>query len=189
MAIIVSILITGCRKHEKDVEALSREAVEDEVTAVLDSLEQASQMGSRDTMPVTQITPPAANPPVIETAAPSASEPAGGSETLTISPIPPVETPVPSFETPMAETPEAPHQGKAGWVVQIGTFGDYMAAVEMADKYKQLTFPAFVRRVDKDGQTFYRLRVGVYDTYEQAKAVEEQLRSRYSLDTWIARNQ
>ena len=44
MAILISILITGCRKHEKDVEALSREAVEDEVTAVLDSLEQASNV-------------------------------------------------------------------------------------------------------------------------------------------------
>ncbi len=188
IAILVSILITGCRKQEKDVEALGREAVEDEVTAVLDSLEQASQKGPRDTVQIARVTPPVVQVPVIDSAALNASQPARGTETLASAPIPPVDTSLPSVGTPGVETAEVPQQGKDGWVVQIGTFDDYMAALASADKYKQLMFPAFVRRVDKDGQTFYRLRVGVYATYEQAKAAEDQLRSKYSLDTWIARN-
>ena len=188
IAIIVSILITGCRKQEKDVEALGREAVEDEVTAVLDSLERASKAGPHDTAPVEHATRPVVKTPLIDSAALNASEPGGGTETLATSPIPPVEIPVPSAETFAAESVGVPQQGKEGWVIQIGTFSDYTAALAMADKYKQLMFPAFVRRVDRDDQTFYRLRIGVYDTYEQAKTVEEQLRSQYSLDTWIARN-
>ncbi len=186
MAIMAVVLITGCRKQEKDVEALSREAVEDEVTAVLDSLERVSAASRQDTAPIVQVPPPAVQMPAPDTTALSVVEPAGKvSDTALLagqSDILPVGTPV-------VETTESPQQGKAGWVVQIGIFSEYTAALEMADKYKQQSFPAFVRRVDRDGQTFYRLRVGVYDTYEQAQAAGKQLKDQYSLDYWIARNQ
>jgi cell division septation protein DedD len=179
MAIMAVILITGCRKQEKDVEALSREAVEDEVTAVLDSLERASVTLHRDTTPITQA-------PGFDTAAPSAVESAGGESAST--PMPFQAEPV-AVDTPGFESAEAPGQGKVGWVIQIGTYGEYTTALEMADKYKRLDLPAFVRRVDKDGRTFYRLRLGVYDSYQQAYDVGKQLKNRYSLNYWIARNQ
>lgn len=186
MAIMAVVLITGCRKQEKDVEALSREAVEDEVTAVLDSLERVSAASRQDTAPIVQVPPPAVHMPAPDTTALSVVEPAGKvSDTA----LPAGQSDILPVGTPVVETTESPQQGKAGWVVQIGIFSEYTAALEMADKYKQQSFPAFVRRVDRDGQTFYRLRVGVYDTYEQAQAAGKQLKDQYSLDYWIARNQ
>jgi cell division septation protein DedD len=190
MAVLLSIVLTGCRKQEKDIEALSREAVEDEVSAVLDSLERASK-SRRDTLPLAAISPRDVHRPVGDTAPVTVvePEPAVESNTPPTASVPTDESTSVSADTAVAGTAETPQQGKPGWVIQIGTFNDYVAALAEADKYKQLTYPAFVRRVNKAGKTFYRLRIGVYDTYEQAKAVEEELRSRYSLETWIARNQ
>ena len=181
--VLAVVLVTGCRKQEEDIEALSREAVEDEVTAVLDSLEQAAATGRSDMAPVSAEVQPAVHRPPLDPAAVVTSEPAAGdSEPAPISDseiIAPIEAP----EADLVE------QGQAGWVIQIGTFTEYTAAVQAADTYKLANLPAFVRRVDKDGKTFYRLRIGAYDTREEARTVGEELKVRYGLEYWIAPSQ
>lgn len=180
--VLAAILATGCRKQEKDIEALSREAVEDEVTAVLDSLERETAARRTDTVAATATPPPAVGQAPIDIVVPAASEPIADTAATVPLAATPETTPAPAPETEPAE------QGKTGWVVQVGIYAEYAAADRAAEAFKRDGLPAFVRRVDKDGKTFYRLRIGVYDSQEEAKGVGETLKARHGLDYWIASN-
>ncbi len=72
-----------------------------------------------------------------------------------------------------------------GYVVQIGSYSSYDFAQMMAEKYQQRDFPAFVQAAELDGQTYYRLRIGVYETVQDAKVIGDILNDRYSADYWI----
>jgi len=96
---------------------------------------------------------------------------------------PPVAASAESLKTAAVEP------ARTGWAIQIGTFAEFAAAEAAAETYRQADFPTFVRRAEKDGKTFYRLRVGVYESREEAQRVGEELRSRFGLDYWIAFSQ
>jgi cell division septation protein DedD len=182
MVVLAVVLVTGCRKQEKDIEALSREAVEDEVTAVLDSLERAAASGKPDTVPVTAITQPVVHRPAPDTPVPTESKP--------IAEVPDsMRMSVPEEAPPVGAPKAGPTEPAIGvWVIQIGTFTDSLAAVQAADRYRQAELPAFVRRANQEGKTFFRLRIGGYDTREEARSVGEELKARYGLEYWIAPN-
>ena len=75
-----------------------------------------------------------------------------------------------------------------GYVVQIGSYSTYDFAQMMAEKYQGRDYPAFVQATDIEGQTYYRLRVGVYETLNDAKQIAELLGDRYSAEYWIDYN-
>ena len=56
------------------------------------------------------------------------------------------------------------------------------------EQYQNRDYPAFLRQTEIDGEVYYRLRVGVYETYEEAKEVGELLVDRYSATYWIDSN-
>lgn len=84
--------------------------------------------------------------------------------------------------------PEPEYPEVEGFVVQLGSYKDYQLAEYMAGKYQGRDYPAFVRQIDIGGETYYRLRVGVYGTYEEARQVGELLADRYSATYWIDNN-
>jgi len=84
--------------------------------------------------------------------------------------------------------PEPDYGSQPGFVVQLGSYNNYELASYWAEKYQNRDYPAFLREVDLNGQTYYRLRIGVYDTYQEAKQVGELLADRYSADFWIDNN-
>lgn len=184
IVILTAVLLSGCRRQEEDIEALSREAVEDEVTAVLDSLERAAAAPRTDTIPVVTAAPPTDNQPPVEASSISSSAPTAGGEPEAV----PMSTP-PIAASAESLKPAAVEPAKTGWAIQIGTFAEYAAAEAAAETYRQADFPAFVRRTEKDGKTFYRLRIGVYESREDAQRVGMELKSRYGLDYWIAFSQ
>lgn len=75
-----------------------------------------------------------------------------------------------------------------GYVIQIGSYSTYDFAQMMADKYQQRDYPVFVQEMQIEGQIYYRLRVGVYETLEDAKTIGELLADRYSAEYWIDYN-
>ena len=77
------------------------------------------------------------------------------------------------------------YSGLDGYVVQIGSYAHYDFAEMMAEKYRNREFPAFVVSADIGGETFYRLRIGVYETKEEAEQVGEMLKDRYSAEYWV----
>lgn len=96
-----------------------------------------------------------------------------------------VETqPVEPEVTPASED----YSGLEGFVVQIGSYAGYEFAEMMAEKYRKRDYPAFVVTADIDGKTFYRLRVGVYETLEEAKQIGELLKDRYTAEYWVDSN-
>lgn len=100
-------------------------------------------------------------------------------------------TPKPAVQPKPAETkpvePEPPQE--AGFVVQVGSYLDHNLAMHMADRYKDRGYDAFLVPAEVDGKDFYRLRIGVFDSYAKAKQVGEQLTDRYSAVYWIDNNQ
>ncbi len=100
--------------------------------------------------------------------------------------------------TPKPVTPQEPVETKPvesgypqeeGFVVQVGSYLNHDLATSMVGKYKNRGYDAFLVPVEVDGQEFYRLRIGVFDTYAEAKQVGEQLADRYSAVYWLDNNQ
>jgi len=87
-----------------------------------------------------------------------------------------------------SEAAPTDYSGLEGFVVQIGSYADYNFARMMAEKYQTRDYPAFVQTIEIDGKIYYRLRVGVYETLEDAKTIGELLKDRYSAEYWIDMN-
>lgn len=99
-------------------------------------------------------------------------------------------TPEPAPEQEPAATepavPEPPQE--AGYVVQVGSYLDHDMAESMVERYKNRGYDAFLVPIEIEGQEFYRLRVGVFDTYAEAKKVGDELVDRYSATYWVDNN-
>ena len=100
------------------------------------------------------------------------------------------ETPTLTETEAVRETaePEPDYSQFEGFVIQLGSYSDYELATYWSEKYQNRDLPAFLRQVELDGQTFWRLRIGVYDTYGEAKEVGDLLVDRYSAAYWIDNN-
>lgn len=74
--------------------------------------------------------------------------------------------------TPMTAPTEA---GPEAWVVQVGSFGNTKNAFDLRDKLRGKGFNAFVEKVEAEGKTVYRVRIGPQLTREAANAVQAKL--------------
>jgi cell division septation protein DedD len=96
--------------------------------------------------------------------------------------------------TQVAETPDEPPQRmpdysqQSGYVVQIGSYVDVDFAEMIAEKYRNREYPAFVSDADIDGELLYRVRIGVYDSFDEAKSIGEELKDRFSAEYWVDMN-
>ncbi len=99
-------------------------------------------------------------------------------------------TPKPAPQQKPVETkptePEPPLE--AGYVVQVGSYLNHDLAESMAEKYKKRGYDTFLDQVEVNGQEFYRLRIGVFKSYSEAKRIGEQLVDRYSASYWVDKN-
>ena len=92
----------------------------------------------------------------------------------------PVEKPVPSAEAPKTvKTPEAVENKANGtsWTVQVNAYPDERSAKLLVDQLKNKGYNAHVTEVLNKGKIWYRVRVGRYDSKEEAKKLEETLRT------------
>jgi cell division septation protein DedD len=89
---------------------------------------------------------------------------------------------------PEEKAPEQEYIEIEGFVIQLGSYSNFDLANYWAEKYQNREYPAFLRQVEMDGQTYHRLRIGVYDTYEEAREIGERLVDRYSATYWIDNN-
>ncbi len=75
-----------------------------------------------------------------------------------------------------------------GYVAQIGSYAERNFAEMIAEKYQNRDYPAFVTSLDIDGATYYRVRVGVYETFAEAKEIGNLIKDRYSIEFWVDSN-
>jgi septal ring-binding cell division protein DamX len=142
----------------------------------------------------------AAKPPAkpVAAAAPSIAAPAPAAQTapprsVAKATAPPASVPKPAEEG--ADTGTATDHGSRGersavasapvrhkpYNIQIDAVMDRTNAQQMAAKLQRLGYRAYMVPTEIGDQTWYRVRVGPYDTQEEAAAAEQELRARYRM--------
>jgi DedD protein len=101
----------------------------------------------------------------------------------------------PAQETPAARTPKTPKKAAdaaaepahaAGQVViQVFSSAEKDQAVRIRDRLMGGGQKAYLSPVEVAGRTMYRVRIGPFDSRDQAQKVAEQVRKGYKLDTWV----
>ncbi|MBQ2294641.1 MAG: SPOR domain-containing protein, partial [Spirochaetales bacterium] len=73
------------------------------------------------------------------------------------------------------------------WIIQIGSFTSEKSANNVADFYKKDNYPAYVKEFMKDGKTYYRLRIGPYDSDTKAQEALVKIKSsKYGKDSFVS---
>jgi septal ring-binding cell division protein DamX len=78
-----------------------------------------------------------------------------------------------------ASTPAAPSAHKHPYTIQIEAVMDRDGANKMVRRLQDLGYPAASETTDIDGQTWYRVKVGPYDSQEEAEEAQDKLRAAY----------
>jgi cell division protein FtsN len=96
---------------------------------------------------------------------------------------------------PAAEAPAPPKAESAtnnvhdgSWTVQVNAYPDERSAKLLVDQLKNKGYNAKVTEVLNKGTTWYRVRVGRYDSKEEAKKVEETLKNNESFSKAFTTN-
>jgi septal ring-binding cell division protein DamX len=84
---------------------------------------------------------------------------------------------VASASTPAAIT--APPTHKHPFNIQIEAVMDRDGADQMVRRLQALGYPAAAETTDIDGQTWYRVKVGPYQSQEEAQEAQDKLRAAY----------
>ncbi|RUM94362.1 MAG: hypothetical protein DSZ28_03565, partial [Thiothrix sp.] len=89
----------------------------------------------------------------------------------------PVEAKPQSSPEPASVAESRPKMNKdaAGFVVQVGSFGDQKNAAELTDRLVASGFPAFLEDIDFRGRTIFRVKVGPQATREDADELRQRL--------------
>jgi cell division protein FtsN len=78
-------------------------------------------------------------------------------------------------------------QPALGWGVQIGVFGDYGNVLVQAEKLeRQFDQPVIVNISDLNGKTVYKVIVGAFDNFDQARRLNDRVKSELGLSTFPA---
>ena len=94
-----------------------------------------------------------------------------------------VTEPDPAAEEGEYTTPPVP-QG-AGYTVQVAGCEDRDYAEHLIQTYTARGYEPYVTTAEVEGQTYYRVRIGSFETVAEAKVLKAQLADRYSIEVWI----
>ena len=85
--------------------------------------------------------------------------------------------------TGKTSSPETAERKEAGtsWTVQVNAFPDEDSAKIWVDRLKNKGYKAYVTEVRNKGKVWYRVRIGHYDTREEAEKIEETLKNKENL--------
>jgi cell division septation protein DedD len=72
-----------------------------------------------------------------------------------------------------------------GYTVQVAGCEDRVYAEHLVEVYSQRGYEAYVVSANVQGQTYYRVRIGAFESLAEARALETQLADRYSIDAWV----
>ena len=98
----------------------------------------------------------------------------------------------PQDETPMnaqavpREEPDISGPSGAGYALQVASCESSDYARYLVDKYVGRGYLVYLTTFDQNGQTFFRVRLGPYETREEAENLKLEIKDKYSVDAWIA---
>ena len=101
--------------------------------------------------------------------------------------MPEVDTPAGADavpEEPQVEgMPERP--SGSGYTVQVASCEDEAYARHLVDLYSGRGYDPYVETFDYGGQLYYRVRIGLFDTFGEAKGLRDELMDGYSITAWV----
>lgn len=127
----------------------------------------------------------ALNPPSVPAAAPvlaphtSALPPVAASSPAASAAAVRAAAPANTRAVASASTPAALSARKHPYTIQIEAVMDRDGANQMVRRLQDLGYPAASETTDIDGQTWYRVKVGPYDSQEEAEEAQDKLRAAY----------
>jgi cell division septation protein DedD len=80
---------------------------------------------------------------------------------------------------------EPKHSGKP-WTVQVNAFPDEKSAKSWVDRLRDKGYNAYVSESHLQGRTWYRVRVGRFDSREEAEKIQESLKKKEHLSKSFA---
>lgn len=107
---------------------------------------------------------------------PSDPPPAEVPEAAPPDPVPEARAPAPVARP--APAPAPPASARAGWAVQVGSFGREANAREQAQRLREAGFTAFVERATADGRDVWRVKVGPRADRDDALRLRDELQRR-----------
>jgi len=87
------------------------------------------------------------------------------------------------------DTPTYEQTAYGGYTVQVGAGTDNIKASYMAEIYTERGYEPFITQAVVDDVVFYRIRIGNFETREEAKAFVAELADKYSVKAWIDINE
>lgn len=123
-----------------------------------------------------------------EEAAELEKELTGGQDTTTEVAVAPAETIPPTANVAAVPVePEPAYQVPAGegYTVQVAGCEDRTYAEYLVEKYAERGYEPYITSATVEGQTYYRVRIGSFETLGEAKALKEQIADRYSVAAWV----
>ncbi|MFQ5454080.1 MAG: SPOR domain-containing protein [Candidatus Zixiibacteriota bacterium] len=72
-----------------------------------------------------------------------------------------------------------------GYTIQIASCEDRTYAEYLINKYLERGYEAYMTTITYDGQTYYRVRIGLFEALSDARLLEDELEDKYSKDVWI----
>jgi cell division septation protein DedD len=80
---------------------------------------------------------------------------------------------------------EVDEQPPEGWGVQVGAFGNYGNVLVQVEKLKkQFQQPVIVKIIERSGRTLYKIVVGSFDNYEQARRLNERVKAELGISSF-----
>jgi cell division septation protein DedD len=92
-------------------------------------------------------------------------------------------TAVPQEESPQRDMPARP--AGSGYAIQIAGCEDPAYAEHLVDVYQRRGYQPYVSTFTKDGQLYYRVRLGLFESLAEARKVQTELNDRFSIYPWI----
>ncbi len=72
-----------------------------------------------------------------------------------------------------------------GYSVQVASCESEDYARYLIDLYTERGYEPFTTQISIEGQTFYRVRIGLFEFFGEARSLQKELVDKYSLDCWI----
>ncbi len=76
---------------------------------------------------------------------------------------------------------------KGDYVLQVGSFQEKEKASVLVKRLEDRNYPAFLRKVDVGGKTYYRVKCGPFQTEEKADELKDVLAKREHINGFVAR--
>ncbi len=114
--------------------------------------------------------------------------PARTTQKPTASAAPPARkpTPKPAAAATASAAPTAPTD-RGGFLVQVAAYQREGDATTVSDRLKRKGYPAFVTTATTSAGTWFRVRVGSFDTRAEAQTMATRLKREEQLEPWVTR--